>query len=47
MKEFGFDFLRDHSMQREQKQRELWYGAQAALRNRRRRVPFIANPIFS
>lgn len=28
MKEFGFDFLRDHSMQREQKQRELWYGAQ-------------------
>ena len=26
MKEFGFDFLRDHSMEREQKQRELWYG---------------------
>ncbi len=26
MKEFGFDFLRDHSMRREQKQRELWYG---------------------
>lgn len=26
MKEFGFDFLRDHSQQREQKQRELWYG---------------------
>lgn len=26
MKEFGFDFLRDHSGQREQKQRELWYG---------------------
>lgn len=26
MKEFGFDFLRDHSMHREQEQRELWYG---------------------
>lgn len=26
MKEFGFDFLRDHSMEREQKQRQLWYG---------------------
>ncbi len=26
MKEFGFDFLRDHSGQREQQQRELWYG---------------------
>ena len=26
MKEFGFDFLRDHSMEREEKQRELWYG---------------------
>lgn len=26
MKEFGFDFLRDHSMEREQKQRELWHG---------------------
>jgi preprotein translocase subunit SecA len=26
MKEFGFDFLRDHSMEREQKQRDLWYG---------------------
>ena len=26
MKEFGFDFLRDHSMERAQKQRELWYG---------------------
>ena len=26
MNEFGFDFLRDHSMEREQKQRELWYG---------------------
>ncbi|MEM7453064.1 MAG: DEAD/DEAH box helicase [Planctomycetota bacterium] len=30
MKEFGFDFLRDHSMQREQQQRQLWYGASAA-----------------
>ena len=29
MKEFGFDFLRDHSMQREQQQRELWYGGAA------------------
>lgn len=29
MKEFGFDFLRDHSMQREQQQRELWYGGEA------------------
>lgn len=26
MKEFGFDFLRDHSAAREQQQRELWYG---------------------
>ncbi len=26
MKEFGFDFLRDHSQEREQQQRELWYG---------------------
>lgn len=26
MKEFGFDFLRDHSMEREQQQRQLWYG---------------------
>ena len=26
MSEFGFDFLRDHSKQREQQQRELWYG---------------------
>ncbi|MEL7497975.1 MAG: DEAD/DEAH box helicase [Planctomycetota bacterium] len=29
MKEFGFDFLRDHSGQREQQQRELWYGGSA------------------
>ncbi len=29
MKEFGFDFLRDHSGEREQKQRELWYGGSA------------------
>jgi preprotein translocase subunit SecA len=29
MKEFGFDFLRDHAMQREQKQREFWYGGAA------------------
>jgi preprotein translocase subunit SecA len=29
MKEFGFDFLRDHSGQREQQQRELWYGGAA------------------
>ena len=29
MKEFGFDFLRDHSGQRDQKQRELWYGGRA------------------
>ena len=29
MKEFGFDFLRDHSGEREQKQRELWYGGRA------------------
>ena len=29
MKEFGFDFLRDHSFAREQKQRELWYGGSA------------------
>ncbi len=26
MKEFGFDFLRDHSMEREEQQRQLWYG---------------------
>jgi preprotein translocase subunit SecA len=26
MKEFGFDFLRDHSARREQQQRELWHG---------------------
>lgn len=30
MKEFGFDFLRDHSQEREQKQRELWYGGSQA-----------------
>ena len=29
MKEFGFDFLRDHSGQREQQRRELWYGGSA------------------
>ena len=29
MSEFGFDFLKDHSKQREQKQRELWYGGAA------------------
>ena len=29
MSEFGFDFLKDHSKQREQKQRELWYGGGA------------------
>lgn len=27
MKEFGFDFLRDHSQQREIRQRQFWYGA--------------------
>ena len=27
MKEFGFDFLRDHSQQRQQQQQQLWYGA--------------------
>ena len=27
MKEFGFDFLRDHSGQRQQQQNQLWYGA--------------------
>lgn len=26
MKEFGFDYLRDHSQERELQQRELWYG---------------------
>ena len=31
MKEFGFDFLRDHSMEREQKQRELWHGGSQGL----------------
>lgn len=30
MKEFGFDFLRDHSQQREQEQQQMWYGASAA-----------------
>jgi len=29
MKEFGFDFLRDHSQQRETQQRQFWYGAEA------------------
>ena len=29
MKEFGFDFLRDHSGQRQQEQRQLWFGASA------------------
>ncbi len=29
MKEFGFDFLRDHSFAREQKQRQFWYGGSA------------------
>ena len=30
MKEFGFDFLRDHSLLRETERNQLWYGAPAA-----------------
>ena len=30
MKEFGFDFLRDHSAQREAERNQLWYGAPSA-----------------
>ncbi len=30
MKEFGFDFLRDHSQQRTQEQQKMWYGGAAA-----------------
>lgn len=30
MKEFGFDFLKDHSMLRQAKQSQLWYGASTA-----------------
>lgn len=30
MKEFGFDFLRDHSQQRTEEQQKMWYGGAAA-----------------
>ena len=30
MKEFGFDFLRDHSQERERERNQLWYGSAAA-----------------
>ncbi len=44
MKEFGFDFLRDHSMERDQKQAQMWYGAAAA--NMPVRLPVHRHPHF-
>ena len=46
MKEFGFDFLRDHSMQREQKQRELWYGAHGGVAESAASRPVHRQPNF-
>jgi preprotein translocase subunit SecA len=46
MKEFGFDFLRDHSMQREQKQRELWYGASGGVAESAASRPVHRKPNF-
>lgn len=31
MKEFGFDFLRDHSMERNEARRKMWFGSQGAI----------------
>lgn len=30
MKEFGFDFLRDHSLERQVQRNQIWYGSEAA-----------------
>lgn len=46
MKEFGFDFLRDHSQQREQKQRELWHGAQGGVAESAASRPVHRKPNF-
>ena len=47
MKGFGFDFLRDHSQEREQKQRELWYGGdQGGVAEAAASKPVHRNPHF-
>lgn len=43
MKEFGFDFLRDHSLERQTQRNELWYGdagAQGAMNQPVHRKPY-------
>ncbi len=46
MKEFGFDFLRDHSSEREQKQRELWYGGTSGVAESPMAKPVHRKPHF-
>ncbi len=46
MKEFGFDFLRDHSGQRQQQQRQLWFGATAAEPTPVDKMPVQREPHF-
>ena len=46
MSEFGFDFLKDHSKQREQKQRELWYGAAGGVAESPDSKPVHRDPHF-
>ena len=47
MKEFGFDFLRDHSMEREEQQRKLWYGgAQGGVADSSAAKPVHRKPHF-
>ncbi len=46
MKEFGFDFLRDHSGQRQNQQRQLWYGAAAAQPTPVDKTPVHREPHF-
>lgn len=46
MKEFGFDFLRDHSLEREEQQRKLWYGQDGGVADSAAAKPVHRAPHF-
>ena len=46
MKEFGFDFLRDHSAERTEQQRRMWYGTQAGVAESPDKLPVHREPHF-
>ncbi len=46
MKEFGFDFLRDHSFQRKNQQQQLWYGGSTQAQPPGDHLPVQRDPYF-